>query len=82
MMVEATPSRIDPAAAEELLQRVKSLVVLYPAFDEDGRVAFWQEMTKKEDAGRVQQNELQGVGIEVGWTAKIGATRLSPFFSS
>ena len=63
-----TPARIDEQAAQKILYFSKSVKVLLPAFDEDGRVAFWNDAIEK--AGRptvINPTVLEGVGTDVEW---------------
>ena len=67
MLILLTPGRMDSRQARALLRDAKSVVLLLPSFDEDGRVASWQDSLSGMTSGHVQERTLAGVGLEVDW---------------
>ena len=61
-LILIAPARIEYSDAREILKKAKSVTLLLPSFDDDGRVSFW-----KEAAGEtgIKPLQLEGVGSQV-----------------
>lgn len=65
-LILLAPAMIDKSSALRILHSAKRIEILLPAIDEDGRVAFWQNIAEK--AGlKAEVQSLPGVGTEVDW---------------
>jgi hypothetical protein len=67
VLILLAPGRMDEDGARQLLRDAKRVVLLLPSFDEDGRVAFWQDSAAALAGTRLHQRILEGVGVEVDW---------------
>jgi len=67
-LVLVAPSACDPVLARQLLHHGAGVTILQPAFDEDGRVDFWETQTRQlKEAQKVHCEVLDNVGTHVEW---------------
>jgi len=67
-LVLVAPSACDPVLARQLLHHNAGVTILQPAFDEDGRVDFWETQTRQlKEAQKVHCEVLDNVGTHVEW---------------
>lgn len=67
-LILLAPARMEDAQAAKILHNARSVKLLLPGFDEDGRVAFWKdaaENASRQDVITIQK--LAEVGTEVVW---------------
>ncbi len=67
VLILVAPGRMDEDGARQLLRDAKRVILLLPSYDEDGRVAFWQDSAAALASSRLHQRILEGVGVEVDW---------------
>lgn len=67
-LVLIAPAKSDLESAGRLLSGSRRVAVLLPAFDEDGRVRFWEGLLREtKPTAAVQSEALDGVGTQVEW---------------
>ena len=68
LLVLIAPAKSDFESASRLLNGSRRVTVLLPAFDEDGRVRFWDDLLRdKKPATTMPSAVLDGVGTQVEW---------------
>ena len=67
VLILLAPGCMDGGRAKALLRDAKSVALLLPSIDEDGRVAFWQNSAAGLAGSRLHERTLEGVGLEVDW---------------
>ena len=67
-LVLLAPAKMEDPQAAAILRDAKSVKLLLPSFDEDGRVAFWKDAAENaQRPGAITTETLAGVGTEIEW---------------
>lgn len=82
-LVLLAPAKIGEAEAAKILLAANSAKLLLPGFDEDGRVAFWQETAENvQRPAAIRTVVLDGVGTQIEWAWDAVIRQCDEFFGT